>query len=103
MKTYSLLYDSTCIAEIQIDDTDQARTAIKEMVEFWAQWEDRLYRFEEDYTLCWLNQVACALLNGRRGVEGEGWAPLDGSMGLKLLGCWPPEWDDDLITVEETT
>jgi hypothetical protein len=102
--TYTILYDYTAIAEVQIDHTDQARLVIKEMVEFWGNWEKRLRDHNGNYTQCFLHQLGrCILRGGREVVKGgaEGWYPLNGSHGITVLGVWPPDFDDDLVTVEE--
>ncbi len=101
--TYHLFYDDAALAYIQITYTDTSRAAIKEMVEFWSNWEYRLASAKGDYTQCFLRQLAFALLRGgpEAVTDREGWCPLDGSYDIKLLGYWPPEWNEDLISIEE--
>ena len=101
--TYTLSYDDQPLAEVEICESHKSSQAILEMVEFWSGWEDRLKRAKGDYTLCWLRMLANQLLLEGRSValrDIEGWAPLDGSYGIKLTHFWPWEPDEDLITIE---
>lgn len=95
-----------CVVEI---DEVKAAPAIKEMVEFWSFWEDRLEDAEGDYTKAFLCQLAreifiqqmesrCATAEGLIRVFSrmEGWVPLDGSQGIKIVDADSnlPEHDD---------
>lgn len=97
---YNLYYDDDWIARIRIDDTDKSHDAIREMVEFWSDWEDRLKAAGGNYTQCWLNQLALQLLYyGPRTENEEGWIPLDGSFGITLVSYVPWSFDSDRVTL----
>lgn len=101
MKTYTLEYDSYELARVQIDPAT-ADQPIKEMVEFWACWEWRLKRCGGDYTKTFLTMLAKRILNhGDVPKDEEGWYPLDGSNGVKVLSVTPYEYDHDLIEITE--
>src|SRR4051812_1995781 len=61
-KTYDLSYDYCPIATVQITDSEKTREVIKEMVEFWGNWEDRLRDNGGDYTKTWLKQLVIEIL-----------------------------------------
>lgn len=100
---YLLKYDDNEIARVEVEDRDDAREAIKEMVEFWMGWKQMLEQHNGDYTRCWLRRLGLFLLNHRKapGHDDEGWYPLDGSKGIKLLNHWPWEFDMTAITIED--
>lgn len=76
---------------------------IKDMVEFWHGYQLKLAANDNDYTKTFLKQLArniISLLASRNlstfGVieemrGEEGWCPLDGSLGIKLLSVDDPE------------
>jgi hypothetical protein len=84
IRKYTVEYDYTDLATVAIKD--EALPLIKEMVEFWSGWEDDLC---ENGVSAWLKQLGAFILHNRRiPKDDEGWAPLDGSMGIEIL-----EWD----------
>ncbi len=100
MTTYHLTYDLDPLATVQIDHA-KADPSIREMVEFWAWWEDRLASNGGDYTRTWLKQLALYIVRrGRIPHDDEGWCPLDGNApGIKVTSFCPWEPDEDLIEV----
>lgn len=101
--TYEITHQENLVARVEIDDSETARAAIKEMVEFWAWWQTALAKDGGDYTRCWLRKLAQYILhNGQPPRDEEGWYPLDGSKGIKLLGSWAWEFDPEetVITAE---
>ena len=92
---YTIEHQGIEVAEVEITEAKKAREPIKEMVEFWAMWETALAKAGGDYTRAWLTQLAHHILHSghppRR--DDEGWVPLDGSHGIKLLS-WD-RWEFD--------
>lgn len=93
--------------QVEIDhDHPKCAETIKQMVDFWLGAEERLDDANGDYTVAWLKQVGEKLfrfavrdlsLYGclEEFKDMEGWAPLDGSFGIKLLDVetYAPEID----------
>jgi len=99
---HKISYDGQFLAYVSIEDSDKARAAIKEMVEFWGWWEEALANSEGDYTRCWLRQLATFLLYEGHIPEAnrEGWYPLDGSYGIKVYGFSCLRFDNSLVEIE---
>lgn len=98
---YHLKYKDVIVARVEVSDTDVARGAIKEMVEFWMGWEMELDRDGGDYTRCFLRRLTNYILTfGEPPQETEGWYPLDGSWGIKVLESSPWEFDTDQISID---
>jgi hypothetical protein len=82
---------------------------IKDMVEFWTGWEDKLEDNTGDYLDTFLKQLCREVITitahnnlNHLGVidymEGEeGWCRLDGSCGIKLINVW----DSDFTTQDD--
>lgn len=112
MKTYKLSYDlGRWSATVQIDE-EKAKDNIKEMVEFWSDYDIRLERNNNDYTLTFLNMLGVKLLSlsldyGMEGIiylfnEGvEGWCSLDGTDGIELLDVEEFNFEHDEISIEK--
>ncbi|MHB8209121.1 DUF2528 family protein [Mucilaginibacter sp.] len=110
-KTYIVVYGPTSWkCQIAIDEDfkvpfindetklpEDTKWAIKEMVEFWGWWQERLDRNEGDYTKTFLQQLAREInyiqveydYNLRGVIEEfenrEGWFKMDGSLGIEIL------------------
>lgn len=110
-KTYTVAYGPTfweCQIAIDEDfkvpfinqttnEPEDTRWAIKEMVEFWAWWEERLEKNEGDYTKTFLQMLArkiCTLqADDQYPLEAmikwfsdkEGWFDMDGTWGIEIL------------------
>lgn len=100
MQTYKIEYDNMPLATVEIDES-KAAEPIKEMVEFWMNWETNVEEHDGDYTRSWLKNLAMFILrNQRPPKDDEGWAPMDGSYGItiKSWDVWEP--DEDLISIE---
>jgi hypothetical protein len=98
---YTLEYDSQPIAEVEINP-QLAEKPIKEMVEFWMDWEWSLKENFGDYTKTWLKMLTKFILQRRRCPNNdEGWCELDGTHGIKLLHSYEYEFDDDNIEITE--
>lgn len=76
-------------------DHDNIEDKIKQMVEFWTGWQNRLSLNQGDYTLTFLQQLAQEvypmLVMGKyetqivkHFVNKEGWVPIDGTNGIEL-------------------
>lgn len=99
---YEIEFDGQLLARVSIDDSDAAKSAIKEMAEFWAGWRERLAAANGDHTKCWLAQLGKRILRyGCAPKDEEGWYPLDGSHGIRVLGEWPYEFDESLIEITQ--
>lgn len=100
-KKYTLSYapiDWWCVIEIA-EEVDGVKTIdrIKEMVEFWSEWESLLSDNNGDYTSAFLKQlarqaymIASSNQYNTYGVveefnDMEGWCKMDGSCGIKIL------------------
>jgi hypothetical protein len=101
-KTYDLNYDGDWLATIVID-LEKSKDVIKEMVEFWGGYEHRLDDNGGDYVKTWLKQLSNHILYDGKPPhkDDEGWVPLDGSFGIKVVSWQRYEFDGDLIEVEE--
>lgn len=102
MKKYTLEYDGIELATVEIDEA-KAETLIKEMVEFWMGWQDRLAENDGDYAQTWLKDLARFLIRNQRipnqWMEDEGWYPFTEQHGITVKDhdIWEP--DEDLISV----
>jgi hypothetical protein len=97
---YEIKHDDQIIARVEIDDSETARTSIKEMVEFWAFWKTALAKDGGDYARCFLRKLAHYMLASGMIPRGEeGWYPLDGSRGIKVLKFWPFEFDPEQTSI----
>lgn len=101
MQTYKIEYDNWPLATVEIDES-KAAEPIKEMVEFWSEWEEKLAEHKGNYTRTWLAMLARSILRnaGPPGKDEEGWYPLDGTYGIKLVEWEAAEHDEDLISIE---
>ena len=109
MEKYSLTHlDSYWEAIVEID-TELSKIPIKDMVEFWSDWEYNLALNDGDYIITFLKQLARKIfiikietdynIKGilREIKESEGYYPLDGSHGIKLTfidNFYPVNMDD---------
>lgn len=102
---YTVEYDYIDLVEIEITDPAKATSAIKEMVEFWGAWEDRLAFNKGDYMRTWLKQLGRYIFHhGKPPANEEGWYDLDGTYGIKLISHFPWEHDiedEDMSITEE--
>ena len=103
--TYELQYDCQTLALVEIIDSEKSREAIKEMVEFWGNWKNRLKENNGNYTTTWLKQLAKYILNsGVRpdtSLDNEGWYELNGSYDIKITYFSRFEFDEDEIEITE--
>lgn len=102
IKKYQLEYNLDLLALVEVDFT-KAEDLIKEMVQFWSGWMQRLQRNKDDYLKTWLHQLGMFLVNNRRvpNQDDEGWYPLDGTHGIKLVDWWEYEHDELDLTITE--
>lgn len=102
MNKYQIEYDNWPLATVEIDES-KAAEPIKQMVEFWSEWEEKLAEYNGDYTRAWLGMLARHILRnaGPPEKDEEGWYPLDGTHGIKLVKWVAAEHDDDLISIEQ--
>lgn len=100
MKTFTIYYGYTDIATVEIDEA-KAAEPIKEMVEFWTNWEEKVEDNKGDYVKTWLQNLAIYIIrNGHPpDTEDEGWYPMDGSHGITLTrwASWQPDRDEMFI------
>ena len=96
---HTIEYDYQQLAEVEIDN-QKAEQYIKQMVEFWSNWEWNLEENDGDYTKTWLKTLALFILErGRIPREDEGWCDLDGKYGIKVLYWSRFEFDEDQIEI----
>lgn len=110
---YSLIYDFTWEAEVEIDEENpKAQAAIKEMVEFWSGWKSDLRAAHGNYTKLFLINLTKTLLPislegwNTEGVieelaKKEGWYRLDGSEGITLTYCENFEFDTRQMSIKK--
>ena len=99
---YRLSYNGDDVAEVEITKSSVSDAAIKDMVEFWSNWERLLGECGGDYTLCWLRKLTrFILIYGRPPHDEEGWYNLDGSKDINIVSLARWEFDDYGIDVEE--
>jgi len=113
MTRYKLTYDYSWEAIVEVDQSHpETERNIRESVEFWSDWKINLIRSKGDYTALFLHNLTMTLLNisvHYRDVLAiidfarniEGWYPLDGSHGVRLVSCDEFLFDADLIEVEK--
>jgi hypothetical protein len=100
MKTYEMSYNFIPVVTVQVEDS--SLPFMKDMVEFWTDWERALDRNDGDYKRAWLKQLARFVLqHGRSPEDDEGWCALDGSHGIKVTEVLPWEFEDEDIDIEE--
>lgn len=75
------------------------KECIKEMVEFWTDWESDVEENEGDYTKTFLQSLAIEcyriIVSNNYNTFGvisefddkEGWCKMDGSFGIKIIDC----------------
>lgn len=110
-KVNNIHLDWEYIVEI---DEEKAKKPIKEMVEFWASWEKELSENDNDYTKTFLKMLGKNILliiisnnYNLYGVlqefknEKEGWYPLDGEYGIKIIDFDDFEIERDDFEIEE--
>ncbi len=101
---YLIEYDYQQLAEVEIDE-EKAEKPIKQMVEFWSNWERPLEENEGDYTKTWLKSLALFILERGRIPSGdgwnidEGWCKLDGTFGIKVLYWSRFDFDEEQIDI----
>lgn len=127
MKTYKITFpDLTweCTVEIDPDfirhinspdglETLTVADTIKIMVEFWWDWESRLFYNNGDYTITFLQQLAneilTTIISNNYNLDGviydfnnkEGWCPMDGSHGIKIINADEVDFRDRDFQVSE--
>lgn len=89
-------------AEVEVDTSEQTIKHMKEQILFWANGKQRIYDEDGDVLTAYLKMLGEELLTiavAPVSVESvilefkdlEGWAPLDGSFGAKLLSI--DQWE----------
>lgn len=95
-----LNYESVPLAEVDIEDTPAVASYIKEMVEFWSDWESDLEYNDGDYTVTFLKSLAMFMLrNSRIPKDDEGWVPFDGSCGITISNFYPHTFQEDAVEI----
>jgi hypothetical protein len=108
IKTFLLTYD-WWQATVDIE-FPTAEPAIKEMVEFWTDWEMHLARCG-GYTKAFLEMLGRELASVSVDMrlpsalkyfrECEGWYPMDGSKGIKIVSFDEWDWERDWFDIKE--
>lgn len=114
-------HDWECEIEINLSvkgtfpgQTEQfdAERVMKESVEFWAYWESRLEANNGDYTKTFLQLTARSIyfrmcknnysISGliKDFADSEGWYPMDGSMGVRIISADDVEHDDSEFIIK---
>lgn len=101
------------LKKIHFPNIDTTMDAIKEMVEFWASWKSNLKENGNDYVKAFLKnlcyKVLCIEVEYRTNEEGiirlmnkeEGYYPIDGSIGIKLISVIGIDFEEqDDYTIE---
>lgn len=76
-KIFEIDYNGHTLARVEIIE-EIAAPFIKEMVEFWSNWESALDDHGGDYTTLWLKNLAQFILREHRlPTDDEGWARIE--------------------------
>jgi hypothetical protein len=110
-KQYRLTYADGYEMKVEIDHSILTEEKLHELNNFWSNAESRLIRCTVlDAVLKMLCSTFMAESVERfdpvaafNSGEIEGWPPLDGSWGIKLLDYDPFEFESDLVDVLEIT
>ena len=97
MSKYQIEYQYCHFVTVEITDPKTALFCMKEMVEFWSNWESRLQDNDGDIKITWLKQLGAFILrNGEIPKDEEGWYPLDGTKGIKItyFDYFQPDQDE---------
>lgn len=108
-KTYQIEHlDCFWSMTVEVDDEHpKYAAALKEMVEFWMDWEGALGNEGGNYLFAFLRNLAAeTVLNSGFNVEywassREGWYPLDGSYGIKIISIEKLDWRREDFAIEE--
>jgi len=94
MKTVKLTYD-WWEAVLEVDESKATKAVMKEQLLFWLGGQDRINEADGDVEKAYLKMLAgrLILLSMEWNVEGvkdqikesEGWVPIDGTYGVKLV------------------
>lgn len=117
MKTYIVCYNDYYVFAWEIDlNNSKATESIKQSVEFWTGWEHRLELNDGDYITTFFKQITIEVIResfannyNKKGVisaigRREGYPPIDGSQGIKLIRCDNFDIEDkDLVITSMTT
>jgi hypothetical protein len=109
VKTFQLTYDWwQAVIDVEFPE---AEPAIKTMVEFWSDWERHLERNDGDYTKTFLEMLGRELVSVSVDMrlqsalkhfrECEGWTPMDGTNGIKIISFDEWDWERDWVDIKE--
>lgn len=100
-KKYSVEYEDQPIVDISINH-EIADEYIKEMVEFWMDWEKNLARNNGDYTKTWLEKLCLFILRrSRLPIDDEGWySPIDEKYGFDITYWEIYEFNEEEIGIK---
>ena len=125
MKKYVISHEPTwaqIVVEVDMDfefgrpglgEKIRTEDLIKDMVDFWADWEEKLADNDDDYLRTFLKQlcehVMRMLATSRWNEKGvieemmgeEGWYPMDGSCGIKIVSVSEMEFNQDDFEIKE--
>ena len=111
-KTYKIVGDNLWEMSVEIDHII-ANPWIKNMVEFWGNWESKLENNNGDYTITFLKMLAAecmriAMSNPFGSVESqfnnlEGWCSMDGKFVIKIIDVDDLEIDEDSFDIYNKT
>ncbi len=100
-QTYDIQYDYEDIATVEIDE-DKAAPYIKEMVEFWGNWENNLKICNGNYTHYFLKLLGAYIIkNSELPKDEEGWYPLNEKNGIKVISFTQYRIDMEMIDIIE--
>lgn len=108
MNTYKLRYEWEEIAEVAVDQ-EKAMETVKQMLAFYDGPADP-DETDADLLRDWLRRLGMFILRNERAPEGvgedgrngdEGWAPLDGRFGIKIVSVTPYEFSSQQIEIEK--
>ena len=125
IKKYAIQHESTwarIVVEVDLEfeyvingagEKYKTEMAIKDMVDFWTGSEERLADNDEDYLRTFLKQLCEHVMRmlatsnwNEKGVidammDEEGWCPMDGSCGIKIVSVSEMEFNQDDFEISE--
>jgi hypothetical protein len=112
MKRYTINYD-WWEAVVDVDDTPETLEYMKEQILFWMVGEERLKKFNNHIIDAYIEMLSSQLIVlsmdyneygiNQKFLNMEGWYPIDGTYGVKLISCfnWFFEEDNFDVSCEE--
>lgn len=110
MKQVKISYE-WWVALVEIDDIPETYQYMEDQLLFWSGGEDRIDREDGDVESAYLRMLGEAIITKstrltvqgiiRHFAEAEGWVPLDGSFGIRLVTVDTWEFESDEFLIQE--